>query len=566
MKNTRSHEPRGERGPREVVATAGRVGRRIMGTSESDLLAKAKAIAYVPEALDDSPPRYYPVEISSNRIDAYFTVMDPDTTLTNFAAEANGGIDGKGVGVQNSHKTDELPWGRSLTGEKVETTEGGGDAVTVVRSIFFTIPGYSPAGLDSDVLIRGIDLGMITDISVGFYGGEYRCGLCGGDMFAGWFGIWGIECNHVPGEIYDRLDPITGDVIAQDLAFARIVDAHLSEYSTVYDGATPGASVLKARAMAMAGALTPDQVRSIEQRLAPQLRSFGIRLSGGSHVFPGWTAVDLGDGRSLVLPEGGDMRSAVTAAKAKARAGAVPDVSGTDASKARKAATPTKPVKKQREVDDTVLDDEDEDEEDLVVEAQIDDATDDNDTQLDLTDDTDDVADDDEDDDEADGTDRAIAAGYEVLRTKWLTDSGGRIKLGTDPLTAIDALCRSLLDKSERAKDATALRARMIQAVLREGRRAHGVKFDSKRWKRTLEGADPADLAQFLADFRSQAATVFDGKRHSIESDDHDLEPTGTGEPAHLFASSPVASCRAAGRGLKQTIARSARKTSGGTR
>jgi hypothetical protein len=525
MKLKRPHSPRGERGAREIVATVGSVAKRMLGTSESDLLKKAREIAFVPESFDDSPPRFFPVEISSSRIDAYFTVMDPATTLTNFATESNGGDDGKGVSVQNSHRTDELGWGRSVTGEKVETTDDAGDPLSIVRSIFFTVPDYAPAGINSNYLIRGIDHGLITDISVGFYGGEYRCGLCGGDMFAGWFGMWGVECDHVPGMTYDRLDPVTGDVVAQDLAFARIVDAHLSEYSTVYDGATPGASILKARAMAEAGALAPDDVRRIEQRLAPQLRAHGIRLPGGSHVFPGWSPPE-GDER-LVLPGGGTMRTAVQAAKAKARAGASPDTITTDAATDKPKRTASAAKISARDV--TEVDDAEDTE--LELDDTVDETDESEDTEITLDD-----AEDTEDTDDDGERGLVTQADYDTLRTTVATETEGRIKLGVNPLDAIRALVAGVETLRTRASEAKAVRAQFIESILHEGARAHGTAFDRKRWKATLERATPDELIGFQADFRTAAAARFDGKRHTIEGAEHDLDLETFTEPAHLYA------------------------------
>ena len=92
--------PKGERAPSEIVGTSGRIAvkpgeRSILGHEESDLLLMAKARAVRPDTLDETT-RFFPVECSNNRLDAFYTRMTAKT-LANFAREANGGDDGKDV-------------------------------------------------------------------------------------------------------------------------------------------------------------------------------------------------------------------------------------------------------------------------------------------------------------------------------------------------------------------------------------------------------------------------------------------------------------------------------------
>jgi hypothetical protein len=53
---------------------------------------------------------------------------------------------------------------------------------------------------------------------------------------------------------------------ATQQCIAAIENAHLAEFSLVYDGATPGASVIRAQQEAEAGRIRPEQARLIEQR------------------------------------------------------------------------------------------------------------------------------------------------------------------------------------------------------------------------------------------------------------------------------------------------------------
>ena len=69
--------PKGERAPSEIVGTSGRIAvkpgeRSILGHEESDLLLMAKARAVRPDTLDETT-RFFPVECSNNRLDAFVT-------------------------------------------------------------------------------------------------------------------------------------------------------------------------------------------------------------------------------------------------------------------------------------------------------------------------------------------------------------------------------------------------------------------------------------------------------------------------------------------------------------
>ena len=83
-----------------------------------------------------------------------------------------------------------------------------------------------------------------------------------------------IECRHWPGFEYDIKD---GDTTRKVMATATVEDALLSEVSAVYDGATPGAGVLKAQREADAGRLNSQQLRMLETRYRVRLvgQNFG---------------------------------------------------------------------------------------------------------------------------------------------------------------------------------------------------------------------------------------------------------------------------------------------------
>jgi hypothetical protein len=244
----------------------------IQRATTAELLALAKAQrAFDPTVFDEHAPFFFGAEISSNRLDAYFTRMAP-TSLRNYAADAQAG-----VSFQDSHCTDRLGLGRSLTGIY---EEGGEDAVSpsngqpapagerLARTLadFYTIAGLA----DTDPFITRLRAGIARDVSVGFYGGEgfaFRCSICNRDMMRNW------DCFHVPGMRYEVRDP-AGNITGQETAFAWVENAHLAEVSAVYDGATPGAAVLKAQQEADGGRMRPEVARMLEQRY----RGIGLRL------------------------------------------------------------------------------------------------------------------------------------------------------------------------------------------------------------------------------------------------------------------------------------------------
>lgn len=214
-------------------------------SNKSALLARVREIAPDPTIFDGEGapvPFLWRTIISTNKIDSYSTEMLP-STLKNFAEDA-----ANGVPVLESHNSRNLPIGRSLTG----TFKGSqGTGVATVRADAYMTPGLHNGRISTDDMIRGIRTGVYSDASVGFYGGTITCSICNEAMF-------GREsaCPHWPGDTY------TNEKGAAQVAIGRIGDAHLGEYSMVYDGATPGAMVEKVYRMVGAGEMEyPDFVR-----------------------------------------------------------------------------------------------------------------------------------------------------------------------------------------------------------------------------------------------------------------------------------------------------------------
>ena len=199
---------------------------------------------------------FFEAEISSTTLDAYFTHM-ADSTLRNFARDA-----AEGVSLLDSHDGFKLGVGYSSGGRYEEEGENGRVVVT-----FYIVPGLRFGGkhsfASSDDYIRAIRSGVVRDVSVGFYGGRWICDQCKQPYYG-----QGSTCNHVAGWEYD----IERDGRpAREVATVAIHDARLSEVSLVYDGATPGAMILKAEQEAEAGRMSSADIRQFEQQYRVRL-------------------------------------------------------------------------------------------------------------------------------------------------------------------------------------------------------------------------------------------------------------------------------------------------------
>lgn len=243
----------------------------VQRNAELMALAQEKHI-YDPAILTERTPFFWAAEVSSDLIDAYFTHMTINT-LVNFQADAKAGI-----AFLPNHNHRELPFGRSLDGQ-IETAQN--PERTRLAVDFYTLPGLTLNSVKTDDLIDGIRSGLLHDVSIGFYGGTHNCDICGRD-------IWDWDCIHIPGMKYE----IKGadNVMRVVLATSAVDGARLSEVSSVYDGATPRAEILKAEREAAEGRMKPDAVRMFETRYRMKLpeakRTFaGVTLGGKTLEF-----------------------------------------------------------------------------------------------------------------------------------------------------------------------------------------------------------------------------------------------------------------------------------------
>jgi hypothetical protein len=232
----------------EIYASTAQVAHR---PANERLMALARERALDPSVFDEHKPVFFAAEISNNSLDAYYTRMAV-STLKNFAAES-----AAGVSVQNSHRTDDIGIGYSLTGVYDEANKR-----TLAEA--FTIPGLP----DTGPFITKLRAGIARDVSVGFHPGEdgfFRCDVCDAELFD-------EDCRHIPGFKYGKEE--------KRVATATVEGNHLSEWSPVYDGATRGCNIVKAMQEMEAGRLTPKLARILEQR-------YRIKLPGAVNHFAG---------------------------------------------------------------------------------------------------------------------------------------------------------------------------------------------------------------------------------------------------------------------------------------
>ena len=190
-----------------------------------------------------------------------------EQTLRNIASGA-----GRGVSFMNSHRTggfsteSELPFGKTVAGVYEEFQRPDGSVGQRAIVAFYMLRGIKPNGLagpSTDDLHRQITGGTLTDVSVGVYGGERICDVCG-------HGLYDRDeegdylCNHVPGTKRamneEQIKAQQQRGVPDGKASYTLDDATFSEMSGVYDGAVPGAGFRKALLVARAGQLSVSEL------------------------------------------------------------------------------------------------------------------------------------------------------------------------------------------------------------------------------------------------------------------------------------------------------------------
>ena len=201
---------------------------------------------------------FFPAEISNQNLDSYKTKM-AESSLRNYAEDAT-----EGVAFLNSHRSRELGLGKVCFGEYVANE---GDVPRVFADIY-TVRGLQLiADLTTDNFIKGVQSGIISDVSIGFKEGKgymEQCSICSRSY-------WDWECRHIPGMEYDVVPDPESDPTNQPKetreAFIWIVEGRLSEVSAVSDGATPEAMILtKAERELRAGRMSDSTKHFLESK------------------------------------------------------------------------------------------------------------------------------------------------------------------------------------------------------------------------------------------------------------------------------------------------------------
>lgn len=206
----------------------------------------------------------FPALVSNGGLDAYYTRMSPKT-LANFAAALEAG-----VAFLDSHHTGRLPVGYSYSGQLVDYADAQSRSQTGVMGLFYITRGIrfgaNHSYATTDDYIRAIESSTVRDVSVGAYGGRWLCDICGQDY-------WGGQCSHILGMTYETDGGLT-------VATLTIDDAELSEVSAVYDGATPGATILKVEQRMKRGLIGNDEQDAIERQLGIRFTPFVLSTDG----------------------------------------------------------------------------------------------------------------------------------------------------------------------------------------------------------------------------------------------------------------------------------------------
>lgn len=435
-------------------------------TSDAQLLELAKSRgAADPTIFDEYAPYFWRAEISSNRLDAYYTQMQP-STLRNFADAAQ-----QGVSFLNSHNSRELGLGYSLTGEFIGAQQNG---ISRVVADFYTIPGIQLGSVSTDNFIKGVRSGLIRDVSVGFHGGQYICSICGRDM------IVDYQCNHYPGLVYEIKDA-SGypTAVADKLCIAAIENAQLSEVSAVYDGATPSAMISRATEAARDGRLTERQVNLLEQQYRMRLpeKRASVQVPAITTISSTGTSsiTTLATGILTIRDANGSASTPLVTSGTNTTANDIPHTDA-EAPTGDKANTGVEEIEK----DETTMTIDEKQHEAVVTER------------------------------DALKTERDELN----LQVRALGDENARLKPLNDEITT---LRQRVLELEPKARDGEKYRENLISETLAEGVRAFGETFDADAYKTLLNGVNLDIVKRMHADWKKVGDQLFEGGRKTVD-------------------------------------------------
>lgn len=445
---------------------------RILATSDGseravldDLLRQS-----APDA-DRESAVYWRATVSTGVLDAYYTRMTR-TSLKNYAADADWQNRG-GIPFMNAHRTGglfagsaELPLGRSLQG-RYHDGRGGSEIRTTVD--FYTVRGLKLGEVSTDDFIRGLESGVIKDVSIGFRAGSTICSICGEDV------LRSEKCPHWPGRTYEIETKVNGKTRKERvLCTADVEDAHLTEVSAVYRGATPGAVVSKLFRAADSGTLGHREARLLEQsyRLAPgtvpvkpNWSGMTINVNGAAHA--------VGDEFAAAIARGVE-RAMDETHRTETEAEETPDP-GDPTTESR--TTPTPPDQQTPQTPQHSL---------LFEEVR-----------RILT--------------QGVGQENLVAPEQVVTSLRGLIGERDALRTERDTLRT-------------QAADVESYRAAAIKRALFQGERALGKSFRREVWERMLAQQPMADILQITEDWESAAAKTFQSGREATADDATDAK------------------------------------------
>ena len=211
--------------------------------------------------------RHFEWIISSSGVDFDNEYMDPETTLPQFAIDAE-----NGVPIQINHDYQPLNCGRSTSGSFNREKE------------IVTAGGYIQEGLtdvDSDSVIARLLAGTSPEASVGF-DGETVCSFDGTPMH--WF--WGdCEYGHSRGQkiLVDGDGNETVDVeeaVETVDILGKIINGRLLEFSPVWRACNQDAQLIRSvRSLYKSGDIGDTEVKSLSKRMRYDFKSILGRKS-----------------------------------------------------------------------------------------------------------------------------------------------------------------------------------------------------------------------------------------------------------------------------------------------
>ena len=222
-----------------------------MITDRSMPTRNARAVNIQEEEHDGATRSIVRLLATNTEVDFYNTIMG-DSSLANYAQDAKNGIT-----FTDSHNHRTTGYGWSVDGERI------GDDLFIDVAILHEDQWQGLTYAKGEDLIFALRHRPF-DVSIGITGGRVLCSICSEN-------IWSSKCEHWLGE--ETLED--GKKVT---VYGIIEDAHLTEVSLVYDGATPGAGTElntstralmteKATHLIQSGQLTPDQLNAFCQRM-----------------------------------------------------------------------------------------------------------------------------------------------------------------------------------------------------------------------------------------------------------------------------------------------------------